>query len=74
MSSVLKRRQLPDTRTSTNESSLARLEELTAKDEPLFMFISLTAPHVDDETGDTVQCARHAESTSLKRLRPERRV
>ncbi|KAJ3543027.1 hypothetical protein NM208_g3795 [Fusarium decemcellulare] len=40
--------------------ALSRLEHLTNQEKPFFLFISPTAPHVDDETGITVPCTRHS--------------
>ncbi|EJT81451.1 hypothetical protein GGTG_01430 [Gaeumannomyces tritici R3-111a-1] len=41
--------------------ALDRLDKLTAteQDQPFFLFLSPTAPHVDDETATTVPCQRH---------------
>jgi len=44
----------------TAAPSLDRLDRLTAQqDQPFFLFLSPTAPHVDDETATTVPCQRH---------------
>jgi N-acetylglucosamine-6-sulfatase len=41
--------------------ALDRLDTLIAGEEPFFLFLSPTAPHVDDETRKTVPLARHME-------------
>ncbi|KAI0016802.1 arylsulfatase [Xylariomycetidae sp. FL0641] len=39
--------------------ALSRLDHLTEQEDPFFLFVSPTAPHVDDEEDVTVPCARH---------------